>query len=230
MHKVQMVLLGVFFGGVLLGGIGAGVALVEYSSLDYGGERRFGEENLVTREMDYTFVPGEEQVTIVRGYWEAPVEADDTVPEGIIRYEVTYNEKMVEPSLYFWETGFQEKEGLDPVWDAEGGQEGRETAGEGQAGDGESTEGAGLDDGFGGQGKAGKQTCLEFHVNHVRSDMGLFMEYKDDVLAALKEKKIYQYDVVSISQLKIKVNPNTLPYVRGGEGLSASCRTSGQGA
>lgn len=37
MHKVQMVLLGVFFGGVLLGGIGAGVALVEYSSLDYGG-------------------------------------------------------------------------------------------------------------------------------------------------------------------------------------------------
>ena len=121
MHKVQMVLLGVFFGGVLLGGIGAGVALVEYSSLDYGGERRFGEENLVTREMDYTFVPGEEQVTIVRGYWEAPVEADDTVPEGIIRYEVTYNEKMVEPSLYFWETGFQEKEGLYPVWDAEGG-------------------------------------------------------------------------------------------------------------
>ena len=67
-------------------------------------------------------------------------------------------------------------------------------------------------------------------MNHVRSDMGLFMEYKDDVLAALKEKKIYQYDVVSISRLKIKVNPNTLPYVRGGEGLSASFRTSGKGA
>ncbi len=103
MRKIQKILTGIFLGGVLLGGIGTGVALVEYSSLAYGGERMIGEENLVTREIDYSFVPEQEQITIADGYWTDHVEVDDTVPEGIIRYVVTYNEKTVKPTLYFRE-------------------------------------------------------------------------------------------------------------------------------
>ena len=66
MRRVQKVLSGVFLGGVLLGGIGTGVALVEYSSLAYAGERRLGEENLVTRQLDYSMAPGTEEVWLRR--------------------------------------------------------------------------------------------------------------------------------------------------------------------
>ena len=66
MRRVQKVLSGVFLGGVLLGGIGTGVALVEYSSLAYAGEKHLGEENLVTRQLDYSMAPGTEEVWLIK--------------------------------------------------------------------------------------------------------------------------------------------------------------------
>ena len=64
MGKIRMILASVFLGGVILGGIGAGIAIVEYSSLTYVGEKKIGEENLVTCEMDYTFTLENEQISI----------------------------------------------------------------------------------------------------------------------------------------------------------------------
>ena len=55
MGKLRGVMTGVFLGGVLLGGIGTGIAMVEYSSLSYGGERLIGEEYLVTKNLDFDF-------------------------------------------------------------------------------------------------------------------------------------------------------------------------------
>lgn len=110
MRRVQKVLSGVFLGGVLLGGIGTGVALVEYSSLAYAGEKHLGEENLVTRQLDYSMAPGTEEVWLIKSYWdEAEAEADESVPEGIIRYEITYNEKLVRPVLSYEEDKDQEE-------------------------------------------------------------------------------------------------------------------------
>ena len=40
MRRLQKVLLGALGGGVLLCGIGTGVAITEFSSLSYAGERR----------------------------------------------------------------------------------------------------------------------------------------------------------------------------------------------
>lgn len=57
MRNVQKVLTGIFLSGILIGGVGTGIAMVEYSSLVYGGEKLIGEESLVTRNLDYQFEP-----------------------------------------------------------------------------------------------------------------------------------------------------------------------------
>lgn len=44
MRRIQKILFGTFLGGVLLCGVGAGTALVEYSSFTYAGEKKIGWE------------------------------------------------------------------------------------------------------------------------------------------------------------------------------------------
>ena len=113
MGKIRIILASVFLGGVILGGIGAGIAIVEYSSLTYVGEKKIGEENLVTCEMDYMFTLENEQISIEdRDIWNTKIEADETVPEGTIRYVVTYNEKTVKPILRVWEEPDYQEEDL----------------------------------------------------------------------------------------------------------------------
>lgn len=113
MRRIQKILIGAFLGGVLLTGVGTGIALVEYSSLAYAGVKQIGEEKLVTRELDFKLEEGMERVRIVRNHWdmadcETDIEEDETVPAGIVRYVVTYNPETVEVSLGF-ETDDEDK-------------------------------------------------------------------------------------------------------------------------
>lgn len=121
MRKIQKILTGTLLGGVLLGGIGTGVALVEYSSFAYAGEKTIGEENLVTREIDFKFEPEKGKVVVVRGYWDRnypnALEEDETVPEGVVRYVVTHNSKITDVELSF-ETYSQEE--MEEVEEMEG--------------------------------------------------------------------------------------------------------------
>lgn len=107
MRRVQKILLGVFLGGVLLGGIGTGVAFVEYSSITYAGEKKIGQESLVTEEFDFTFQPEAGGVMVVsRRYSDGQpcvLEEDASVPENMVRYQVTYNPDTVTPELVFHE-------------------------------------------------------------------------------------------------------------------------------
>ena len=54
MRKLRIVLIAVFLIGVLLGGVGAGLTMVEWSSLEYGGTKLLDSEYLVTEEFDFT--------------------------------------------------------------------------------------------------------------------------------------------------------------------------------
>ena len=218
MRKVQKILLGIFLGGVLLGGIGTGVALVEYSSLAYGGERLIGEEGMVTREIDYTFVPGEERISIVSGYWIDGVEVDDTVPEGIIRYEVTYNEKTVEPSVCSWEASKAQQEAWEDenqVTEYEVFQEDVQEA----VMDAEETEVTNSQEDDMGEDETlrpseMRQTCLEFRVRYIHSDFAVLMECKDEILAELKQKRIFNYQMSYVAEVRIMANSKTIPYIR----------------
>jgi len=269
MYKAQKILTGVFLLGVLLGGIGLGIALVEYSSLDYGGECLLGEDSLVTKSLDYDFeLDGRKLIITNSGfYWGdfgEKVEADSTVPAGTIRYEVTYNEKTITPYLVFEkydeeessETVLQEEAmQLEDRWEEEGEgvlqeqsaasdnlqSESREGDGEVWMEEGESAE-AGMD---GSVQKESEQIepgdtepeegtaspsqqkakesgylgylCLEAR-SHV-SDFALLMENKNRILEELKQNRVFSYDVAYITDIRIKVNPETLPYIENSFGI-----------
>ena len=107
MRNVQKVLIGIFLSGVLLGGIGTGIAVGEFSSLGYGGRKIVGTENLVTKEMDFEMpMDGRTIILAYHGYhygWEGGLMEDPSIPVGIVRYEVTYNERQIEPRLFYQE-------------------------------------------------------------------------------------------------------------------------------
>ena len=199
MGKIRIILASVFLGGVILGGIGAGIAIVEYSSLTYVGEKKIGEENLVTCEMDYTFTLENEQISIEdRDIWNTKIEEDETVPEGTIRYVVTYNEKTVKPTLRVWEEQDYQEEDLS--------ENNLEPSSEKDSNTEENKEEEPPI-------KQLKQTALELGVRYTYSDFALLMESKDQILEDLRQGRIASYDVMYISQVTIKVNPRTMPYI-----------------
>ena len=52
MSRLHKILLGVFCGGVLLCGIGTGIAFTEFSALEYGGVTYIGDEHMKTENLD----------------------------------------------------------------------------------------------------------------------------------------------------------------------------------
>lgn len=111
MRKIQKVLLGVLAAGVLLTGIGTGVALVEYSTLNYGGQKIIGEGSLVTNTFTYELDEKQKDFILLEGFdYNASrvteLIEDNGIPKNEIQYEVTYNEKRVHP--YIWSSDTDE--------------------------------------------------------------------------------------------------------------------------
>ncbi|MEY8396136.1 hypothetical protein AALB64_15200 [Lachnospiraceae bacterium 45-P1] len=185
MRKIQKILIGTLLTGVLLGGIGTGMALVEYSSFAYAGEKTIGEENLVTREIDFKFEPEKGKLMVVHGYWDRrnypnALEEDETVPVGVVRYVVTHNSRLTDVALNF-DTYNQEDTEEEEI-EAE-------------------TEETPL------------QGYLSLQVRYVGNDFEMFMQSKDEILKELKQKQISSYNVAYITDVRIKVNPETRPYL-----------------
>lgn len=194
MRKIQKILLGGFLAGVLICGVGAGTAIGEYSSLNYLGERTLGEEKLVTENFDYTFDPELGAIRLHPSWYggreTAGIETDASVPENVIRYEITYLPETIEPELIFRPRNVEESltEESEPEETAE-----EETAAE---------ENANL--------RIQGDLLLE---TWYYGDLGIWMEAKDQILADLKDGRIAGYQVPHIKEITIKVNPVTAPYV-----------------
>ncbi len=58
MRKSQIALVILFLTGILMGGMGAGIAVLEYTAFSYEGEVRIGEEYLVTKELELELPDG----------------------------------------------------------------------------------------------------------------------------------------------------------------------------
>lgn len=228
MRRLQKVMTGVFLGGVLLGGVGTGLAVVEYSTLSYGGERLVGEEYLVTKNLDFEFPQDGRVLVLVDNYYlrrnNVRLETDASVPAGLVRYEITYNEKRVVPELLF--------EPCEEEMPQEAPQEPDEESGAEEPGEpeGEDTpEGESLPEGE--QQEPEKESApkeefrepvrlgyLELNVWDRSNPFEVFMENKDYFLEELKQRKISSYREAYITAVTVKVNPQTRPYVEMGNG------------
>lgn len=210
MRKIQKILLGIFLGGVFLGGVGTGVAFLEYSSISYAGERKIAQGDMVTEDLDFSFDKDDGVVILtpvwydgIRSYLEP--ETDAGVPEGVIRYQVTYNTKSVTPYLRFSE--YEEPEEFDRMDDEMDG----DVADEGM-----------MDDHMADQSESDEEKKAPpvkiqgslFMETRYKDEFGIWMENKDQILSDLKQGKIASYSMDYITDIKVLVNPATKPYVK----------------
>lgn len=209
MRKIQKILLGGFLAGVLICGVGAGTAIGEYSSLNYLGERTLGEEKLVTENFDYTFDPELGAIRLHPSWYggreTAGIETDASVPENVIRYEITYLPETIEPELIFSPRNVEESltEESEPEETAAEETTAEETtAEESEPEETAAEENANL--------RIQGDLLLETWYH---GDLGIWMEAKDQILADLKDGRIAGYQVPHIKEITIKVNPVTAPYV-----------------
>lgn len=103
MRNCHKILLGTLCGGVLLVGIGTGIAFGEFSSLEYAGERALGEVRMETMELEEEIDPekGTWHINIpCPGNYEPELKKDETLPENTVRFIVSYNDARVTPRLH----------------------------------------------------------------------------------------------------------------------------------
>lgn len=225
MRKIQKILLGSFLTGVLICGVGAGTAIGEYSSLTYLGERTLGEEKLVTENFDYTFDPEFGAIRLHPSWYggrkTAEVQTDDSVPENVIRYEITYLPETIEPELIF-RPGKAEEIFSEEI--VTGESEAEAVLAEKSETEAAVTEESETEETVAKEEETGEEKesseILKPQIQGdllletwYQGDMGIWMEAKDQILADLKDGKIAGYQVPHIKEITIKVNPATEPYV-----------------
>ena len=230
MRKIQKILLGSFLTGVLICGVGAGTAIGEYSSLTYLVERTLGEEELLTENFDYTFDPELGAIRLHPSWYggrkTAEVQTDDSVPENVIRYEITYLPETIEPELIF-RPGKAEEIFSEEIVTGESEAEIAETeaaATEESETETAETEESEIEETVAKEEETGEEKesseILKPQIQGdllletwYQGDMGIWMEAKDQILADLKDGKIAGYQVPHIKEITIKVNPATESYV-----------------
>ena len=187
MRKLQIVLVIVFAVGVLLGGIGTGIAFEEFSSMKYEGTVYLGEEDLVTGEFIYEFEPVKgEKVVLADCYWgnedgEEILTEDASVPMGQVIYDITYNPKMSSPVLYFEEAPEETVEESETVPE-----------------DVEENKVSGY---------------LYMHSHYVGDEFELLMKNKDQILEDMKQGKFASYRTAYISKVRVRMNPGMTEYI-----------------
>lgn len=100
-NKLRMVMAGIFCIGVLMGGIGTGIAFSVFSSFAYQPIYP-PEEIFQTEKFTYSIKPEDsERIWIGRGYGELyyTIEENELLPEETIELSVTYNSEVCMPEL-----------------------------------------------------------------------------------------------------------------------------------
>lgn len=100
MTRLHKITIGIFCGGILLTGIGAGVAFGEFSGLNYGGTEIVGTFDRVTKEISKEIDPDLGTWSLY-GFWDTETElvTDKSIPENTVTFRITYNAEQVDPDV-----------------------------------------------------------------------------------------------------------------------------------
>lgn len=198
MRKSQIVLLIMLAAGAMLTGVGAGAAFEEYSSMKYEGTVLIGEEYWKTdtiiceRETGET-VPLWINTDRYPESWNVELIEDESVAREEVAVDITYNEGVYVPHA-----------ALEPVM---------ELIGEEPEDIGETEYVEKMETGTGTQQPEKTADRLEIWISYKGSEFNILMENKDRMLAMLKEGKIASFEMATVKDVKIRVNPNVMEYV-----------------
>lgn len=200
MRKSQIALLAALGVGMLVTGVGAGAAFVEYSSMEYEGTILIGEEYWKTDTLTCEWEPGENKELRInlRNYprdWNVELVEDESVPVGEVAVDVTYNEAVYEPYV-----------SLEPVveWTEEIEEE---TVTEELEAVTEETEPEEPEPQV-------SADCLEIWISYEGSDFEILMEHKDRILSMLRERKMASFETATVKEIKIRIHPDMMEYVK----------------
>ena len=161
-NSYRKILLAVLVTGVLLCGIGTGIAISEYSSFEYLGEKEIGGDTVQTDTFEETLYRGENDDTKVN------VQSYGSDGQKMT-LETSKTDIHIDKEEYMEYDDYTAEHGTPP-------------------------------------------NCLyiTYYVNPVTVDQNeftSFMNYKDEILQNLKEKRFYNYTYQTIQSVKVVVNP-----------------------
>ncbi len=198
MRKSQIVLLIMLAAGAMLTGVGAGAAFEEYSSMKYEGTVLIGEEYWKTdtiiceRETGET-VPLWINTDRYPESWNVELIEDESVAREEVAVDITYNEGVYAPHAALEPVMELIGEEPEDIWETEYV---------------EKTE-------TGTETQQPEKTAdrLEIWISYKGSEFNILMENKDRMLTMLKEGKIASFEMATVKNVKIRVNPDVMEYV-----------------
>lgn len=204
MRKDTKIILSIFVAGILLGGIGVGVAVSEIGNLTYSGVHFLGEDQMVTEIFDEKIVVDDSNKILIRpefgnGIEEFEIIYKEGIPKDVIRYEVTYIKNNVEIETYLHKNVYIETKNYDESILDENEQVNEEMDYENDNEEEVTISAVGL--------------SLYYYGNNFNE----LMETKDMVLQELKQNKIGSYTVENIKSIKVYASPEIEPYIIRGE-------------
>ncbi|MBQ3111637.1 MAG: hypothetical protein IJC70_02055 [Firmicutes bacterium] len=114
----------VFLAGLLLVGLGCGVAFAQYSQFEYVGERQIGAEELTQVTLTEQLQHDGDILINTWASLEKAVQADASVAKDVICVDVAYNDQWV--TLYGLQKGHWNAEDCDDFWLGWGDEAGNE--------------------------------------------------------------------------------------------------------
>lgn len=181
-----------FLSGVLLCGLGSGIAFAQYSKLEYAGERRLGEENIVSETLESTIEGNGKIYLEAYTYWNRiKVEPDESVPVNKIIFDVSYNSERVSMGIeksvrnderdYYTKVVVNEDGEILGTYENSEDNNPEDTSRQGEV----------------------------FHIGRYKyyDDARDFFEAKDIFLSDLKKGKIGTYKVVYMENVTVRINP-----------------------
>ena len=198
MRKSQIVLLIMLAAGAMLTGVGAGAAFEEYSSMKYEGTVLIGEEYWKTdtiiceRETGET-VPLWINTDRYPESWNVELIEDESVAREEVAVDITYNEGVYVPHAALEPVMELIGEEPEDIWETEYVEK--------------------METGTGTQQPEKMADRLEIWISYKGSEFNILMENKDRMLTMLKEGKIASFEMATVKDVKIRVNPDVMEYV-----------------